>query len=82
MAFTVENVKSLLQRDLVTELEKVKANIIAKIKQFPYFSQSKLYEDLTVLKNLRRYFLVERDKPHGCSGKAIVLRYDYHIVFY
>ena len=30
MAFTVEQVKSLLQRDLVDELEKVKANIIAK----------------------------------------------------
>ena len=42
MAFTVEDVKSLLERDFVTELEKVKANIIAKIKQFPYVSQSKL----------------------------------------
>ena len=31
MAFKVEHVKSLLQRDLVTELEKVKADIIAKI---------------------------------------------------
>ena len=54
MVFTVEDVKSLLQRDLVTELEKVKTNIIAKIKQFPYFSQSKLYGDLTVLKTVRR----------------------------
>ena len=54
MAFTVEDVQSLLQCDFVTELEKVKANIIAKIKQFPYFSQSKLYEDLTVLKTVRR----------------------------
>ena len=54
MDFTVEDVKRLLQRDLVTELEKVKANIIAKRKQFPYFSQSKLYEDLTVLKTVRR----------------------------
>ena len=67
-------VKSLLQRDLVTELEKVKANIIAKIKQFPYFSQSKLYEHLTVFKTLRRNLLVERDIPDGCSGKAIALR--------
>ena len=32
MAFTVERVKSLLQRDLVTELETVKINIIAKTK--------------------------------------------------
>ena len=31
-AFTVERVKSLLQRDLVTELETVKINIIAKTK--------------------------------------------------
>ena len=77
MAFTVEHVKSLLQRDLVTELEKVKINMIAKIKQFPYLSQSKLYEHLTVLKFLkleRRDFLVERDIPDGCSGKAIALR--------
>ena len=50
MAFTTEHVKSLLQRDLVTALEKAKINIIAKIKQVPYLSQSKLYEHLTVLK--------------------------------
>ena len=74
--------KSLLQRGLVTNMEKVKANIITKIKQFPYFSQSKLYQDLTVLKTVRRYFLVERDIPHGCRRKAIALTYDYHIVFY
>ena len=55
--------KSLLQRDLVTELENVKTNIVAKIKQVPYLSQSKLYEHL-----------VERDIPDGCSGKAIALR--------
>ena len=61
MAFTVEHVKSLLQRDLVTELEKVKINIVAKIKQVPYLSQSKLYEHLTVLKTVRRDLLVERD---------------------
>ena len=42
MAFTVEQLKSLLQRDLVTELEKVKINIFAKINQFPYLSQSNL----------------------------------------
>ena len=53
MAFIGEDVKSLLQRNLVTELETVKVNIIAKIKQFPYCSQSKLYEDLTVLKTVR-----------------------------
>ena len=46
MAFTVEQVKRLLQRDLVTELEKIKINLIAKIKQFPYLSQIKLYEHL------------------------------------
>ena len=40
MAFTVEHVKSLLKHDLLTELEKVKINIIAKLKQFPYLSQS------------------------------------------
>ena len=32
MGSTVEHVKSLLQGDLVTELEKVKTNIIAKTK--------------------------------------------------
>ena len=74
MAFSVEQVKSLLRRDLVTELEKVKINIIAKIKQFPYLSQSKLYEHLTVLKTVRRDLLVEREIPDGCNGKAIALR--------
>ena len=82
MAFVVEYVKSLLQRDLVTELENVKINIVAKIKQVPYLSQSKLYEHLTVLKTVRRDLLVERDIPDGCSGKAIALRYDYHILYY
>ena len=74
--------KSFLQRGLIKNMEKVKANIIAKIKQFPYISQSKLYEDLTVLKTVRRYFSVERDIPHGCRRKAIALTYDYHVVFY
>ena len=74
MAFTVEHVKSLLQRDLVTELEKVKISIISTIKQFSYISQSKLYEHLTVLKTVRRDLLVERDIPDGCNGKAIALR--------
>ena len=73
MAFTVEQVKSLLQRELVTELEKVKINIIGKIKQFPYLSQSKLYEHLTVLKTFRRDLLVERDIPDDYSGKIIAM---------
>ena len=73
MAFTVEQVKSLLQRELDTELEKVKINIIAKIKQFPYLSQSKLYEHLTVLKTFRRDLLVERDIPDDCSGETIAM---------
>ena len=47
---------------------------MAKIKQFPYLSQSKLYEHLTVLKTVHRDLLVERDIPDGCSGKAIALR--------
>ena len=67
MAFTVE-------RELVTELAKVKANTTAKIKQFPYSSQSKLYEHLTVLKTVHRDLLVERDIADGCGGKAIALR--------
>ena len=74
MAFTVKHVKSLLQRDLVTELEKIKINMTAKKRQFPYLSQSKLYEHLAVLKAVRRDLLVGRDIPDGCSGKAIALR--------
>ena len=74
MAFTVKHVKSLLQHDLVTELEKVNINVVANIKQFPYLSQSKLYEHLTVLKTVLRDLLVERDIPDGSSGKAIALR--------
>ena len=74
MAFIVEQVESLLQRELVTELENVKINIIAKIKQFPYLSQNKLYEHLTVLKTFRRDLLVELDIPDDCSGKAIAMR--------
>ena len=50
MAFTVEHVKSLLQHDLVTELEKNKDKFSCQVKQVPYLSQSKLYEHLTVLK--------------------------------
>ena len=42
MEFTVQHVKNLLQRDLVTKLVKVKINMFAKTKQFPYLSQSKL----------------------------------------
>ena len=75
MACTVQHVKSLLQGDLVTELEKAKINIVAKIKQVPYLSQNKLYEHLTVLKTVCRDFLVEGGITDGCSGKAIALRY-------
>ena len=78
MAYTVEHVKSLLQRALVTELEKAKAkikiNIVTKIKKKPYISQSNLYEHLTVLKTVRRDLLVEGDIPDGCSGKDIALK--------
>ena len=74
MAFTVAHVKSLLQRDLVTEVEKVKINIVAKIRQVPYLSHSNLYEHLTVLKTVRRDLLLESDIPDGCSGKAIALK--------
>ena len=74
MAFTAEHVKSLLQHDLVTELEKTKINIIAKIEEVTFLSQSKLYEHLTVLNTVHRDLLVERDIPDGCSGKAIALR--------
>ena len=75
MAFTVEDVKRLLQRELVTEQEKIKINITAKIKQFPYLSQNKLYEHLTVLvKTVRRNLPVECDTTDGNSGKPIALR--------
>ena len=74
MAFTVEHVKSLLQLNLVTELEKATANIIGKIKQFSYFSLCKLFEHLTVVKILCRDLLVERDIPDGCWRKIITLR--------
>ena len=74
MAFTVEHVKRLLQRELVTGLEKAKMSTIVKIKQVPCLNQNKLYEHLTVLKTVRRDLLVERDMPDGCSGKAIALR--------
>ena len=55
-------------------MEKAKINMIAKIKQFPYLNQSKLYGHLTVLKTVRRDLLVERDIPNGCSGRIIALR--------
>ena len=58
MVFTVERVKSLLSVIWWLNRKKVKANIIAKIKQFPYFSQSKLYQQVTVLNPVRRDFLV------------------------
>ena len=74
MVFTVAHVKSLLQRDLVTELEKIKIDIVVKIRQVPYLSHSKLYEYLTVLKTVRRDLLVERDISDGCSGKTIALK--------
>ena len=74
MVFTAEHVKGLLQRDLVTELEKEKVNIIAKIKQFSYPSHCKLCEHLAVSKTVSRDLLVECDLPDGSKGKAITLR--------
>ena len=65
MVLTVEHAKILRQHDLVTELEKVRANVTAKIKQFTYFSGSKLYEHLTGLKTIPRDLLVRRDIPDG-----------------
>ena len=74
MAFTVEDVKILLQRDLVTELEKVKINVIAKIKQFSYLSHSKLYKHLTFLKIVCWDLLVKREITDGYSDKVIAFR--------
>ena len=53
---------------------KVKANITARIKQFPFFSQSKLYEHLTVLKTVHRDWLVKRDITDDCSQKVTASR--------
>ena len=71
VSFTVKQVKSLLQHDLVTDLEKIKANIIAKIKQLSLFSQSKLYEHLTVSKTVHRDWLVKRDITDNLVGKSL-----------
>ena len=67
VSLTVKQVKSLLQRDLVTDL----ANIIAKIKQLTLFSQSKLYEHLTVSKTVHREWLVKRDITDNLVGKSL-----------
>ena len=80
MVLTVERVKSLLQRDFVTELEKIKINMIPKIKQIPYLSPSKLYEHLTVLKSVYRDLLMERDIPDSWEGHCIEVRLTYCIL--
>ena len=74
MAFTVENTKSLLEHYLVTELEKSTEKLIVKIKEFIYFSQSELYEHLTVIKTVRRDLLAELVIPDCCGGKIIALK--------
>ena len=58
MTFTVKDMKNLLQLDLVTELEKLNINIIAKIKQLFY----KLFVETCSWKVMA--------VPDGCSGKA------------
>lgn len=64
MAFRVEHRKRLLQFDVLTELKNVKANMIAKVKKFPYLCQSTLYDSLTLLKlihrDLRRAWCIRR----------------------
>ena len=72
MAFTVEQMKSLLQHELVTELEKDKYH--CQDKAVPLHKSQQDYEHLTVLKTVRRDLLVERDIRDRCSGKAIALK--------
>ena len=52
---------------------KVQKKLIAKIKEFPYFSQRELYKHLTVIKTVCRDLLAERVIPDGCDGKIIAL---------
>ena len=74
MAFIVEHVKSLLQRDLLTEFGKSKDKYNCQVKAVPLPKSASFLNILTVFKTVCRYLLVERDIPDGCSGKALVLR--------
>ena len=62
MGFTVEQVKSLLQRDLVTELEKVKINIIAKIKQFPYLVTELEKVKINIIAKIKQFPYLSQSK--------------------
>ena len=67
MAFTLKNVKCLLEKDLVSELKNVQEEIFKKIKLPLLLSNGRLYNLLTVVKSVRRDFSLERDVPKDVS---------------
>lgn len=61
MAFTLDYVENLLERNSVVLAKKCRVSDMMKIKKTPTVTQTKLYESLTVTKTIKREIMVERD---------------------
>ena len=74
MAFPLDQVKVLLETDSVMELKSIQSMIAGKFKRPPLLSQGRLYELLTV----KREIMLERDVPAE-HDNAVALRYAFYI---
>ena len=70
MAFTFDQVKNLLESNLVYELRNVESVICDRLKKSPRVTQTKLYESLTVTKTVNSEILVKRDIPDVIENAA------------
>ena len=74
MAFSLNDVKALLETDSVMELKSIQSMIVGKFKSSPFFSQGRLYQLLTTTKAVKKEIMLERDVPAE-HGNAVALRY-------
>ena len=78
MAFSLDQVKVLLETDSVMELKSIQSMIAGEFKRPPLLSQGRLYKLLTITKTVKRDIMLERDVPAE-HGNAVVLRYVFYI---
>ena len=73
MTFTLNQVKILLESNLVYELRNAESVICDRLKKSSMVTQTKLYESLTVTKTVKREIMVKRDVPDATEN-AVAMR--------
>ena len=74
MAFSLDQVKALLETDSVMELKSIQPMIVGKFKRSPLLYLGRLYKHLITTKRVKREIMLQRDVPTE-HGNAVALSY-------